>query len=111
VRTDRERLLDILEAIHKIEDQTCLGEARFRTDELVQVWLVYHFQVIGEAVARLSSKLKDDSPAVPWADIVGMRNIVVHEYFGLDLDRIWSTATTSLQSLREEIERLLSTTD
>ncbi|MCL4368125.1 MAG: DUF86 domain-containing protein [Actinobacteria bacterium] len=52
---------------------------------------------------------EEDLPAVPWTDIVGIRNIVVHEYFGLDLDRIWSTATRSLQPLRDEIERILPT--
>lgn len=82
MRTDRERLIDISDAIDKIEEQTGLGEERFRSDEMVQVWV---------------------------ADIVGMRNIVVHEYFGLDLDRIWSTATSSLKPLREEIELLLPT--
>ncbi|MBU2602345.1 MAG: DUF86 domain-containing protein [Actinobacteria bacterium] len=107
MRTDRERLIDILDAIDKIEEQTGLGEERFRSDEMVQVWVVYHLQIIGEAAARLSQALKTNSPGVPWADIVGMRNIVVHEYFGLDLDRIWSTVTSSLKPLREEIELLL----
>jgi uncharacterized protein with HEPN domain len=74
VRTDRERLIDISDAIHKIEEQTGFGEERFRSDEMVQVWVVYHLQIIGEAVARLSQALKANSPGVPWADIVGMRN-------------------------------------
>lgn len=61
MRTDRERLIDISDAIDKIEEQTGLGEERFRSDEMVQVWVVYHLQIIGEAVARLSQALKANS--------------------------------------------------
>jgi uncharacterized protein with HEPN domain len=67
VRTDRERLIDILDAIDKIEGQTGLGEQRFRSDEMVQVWVVFHLQIIGEAVARLTPRLKAESPGVPWS--------------------------------------------
>jgi uncharacterized protein with HEPN domain len=108
MRDDRERLLDILEAIESIEKYVGKGHDAFLKDELVQVWIVHHIQVIGEAAARLSSALRENHPEIPWADIISMRNVVVHQYFGIDLNQIWDTATLDVPALKLSIEKLLS---
>jgi uncharacterized protein with HEPN domain len=103
VRDDRLLLGDILDAIERIEKHTSDGRTAFDSNELVQVWVVYHLQVIGEAVSRLSSHIRTSHPEVPWALIVGMRNILVHAYFGVDNEEIWSAVNNDLPSLKTQI--------
>jgi uncharacterized protein with HEPN domain len=84
VRGSRARLADILDAIAAIRRHARRGREAFERDELIQVWIVHHLQIIGEAAGRHDPELAKSSTA-PWAGIVGMRNILVHRYFGIDL--------------------------
>ena len=76
MRDDRERLFDIQEAIERIERYASRGRETFETEELIQVWILHHLQIIGEASRALSDDLKDRNPTIPWSQIVGMRNIL-----------------------------------
>ena len=100
MRNDQEILLDILEAIEKIEDRTPGDKEAFLRDEMAQVWVLYHVQVIGEAAGRASESLRHRYSHVPWPDIVAMRNVIVHHYFGVDLDQIWDAVTNDLPVLK-----------
>jgi uncharacterized protein with HEPN domain len=108
VRTDRERVLDALEAIDRIERYTRLGEADFRQDELVQSWVIRHLQILGEAIRGLSPELRAQHEELPWSEIVGMRNILVHDYFDVDQDIVWSVVEHDLSGLRLSLERILA---
>jgi uncharacterized protein with HEPN domain len=108
MRNDRERLLDVLEAIANIERRTSSGKAAFVADELLQIWVVHHIQIIGEASANVSPALRERHPGIPWADVVAMRNVLVHHYFGIDLQQVWDTVTTDLPKLKHDIETVLS---
>jgi len=107
MRDDRERLLDILEAIERIEKYAAQGQETFERNELVQTWIVHHLQIIGEASRTLSADLKDQHPEVPWSKIIGMRNILVHDYFGIDVDVVWSVVERDLPDLKRQIEARL----
>lgn len=107
MRSDRERLLDIAEAIVRIEKYAAQGQERFVNDELVQVWVVRHLQVIGEACRTMSEGFKEAHPEIPWFQIAGMRNILVHEYFDIDQDIVWAVVAKDLPPLRAQIEGLL----
>ena len=107
MRGDRHRLLDILEAIDSIQRRVPATREAFLQDEMVQVWAVHYIQVIGEAAAALSRASRERHSAIPWADIVSMRNVLVHQYFGIDLDEVWSTVTTDLPALKRDIEAIL----
>ncbi|MHB9035977.1 MAG: HepT-like ribonuclease domain-containing protein [Armatimonadota bacterium] len=107
MRDDREKLLDILEAIEKIEERTKGDKDIFQRDEMVQVWVLYHVQVIGEAAGRISDSLHSRYPHVPWPDIVSMRNVIVHNYFGIDLDQIWDAVINDLPALKAWITQML----
>ena len=100
MRNDREMLLDILEAIEKIEERTKGDRDIFQHDEMVQVWVLYHVQIIGEAAGRISESLRNRYTHVPWPDIVSMRNVIVHHYFGVDLDQIWDAVVNDLPALK-----------
>ncbi len=111
MRDDRERLEDILEAIAKIEKYAAKGKEAFDNEELIQIWIVYHVQLIGEATARLSPGIREQFPDTPWTDIVSMRNVLVHQYFGIDMQQIWDTVTIDLPKLKNEINILLEKID
>jgi hypothetical protein len=66
---------------------------------------VHHLEIIGEACRGLSTELKGRHPEVPWSAIVGMRNILVHDYFGINLDEVWSAVERDLPTLHEQISR------
>jgi uncharacterized protein with HEPN domain len=63
--------------------------------------------IIGEAAARLSPELRDSHPEIPWPDIRGFRNIIVHNYFGIDWEEVWRSATEDAPLLRSQIAGIL----
>jgi len=75
---------------------------------MLQVWVIHHLQVIGEAARGVSQSLKDRHPEVLWAQIVALRNILVHEYFGLNLRQVWTMTQEDLPKLEEQIRRVRS---
>jgi uncharacterized protein with HEPN domain len=107
MRDPQERLRDILDAIARIERYAARGRAAFEQDELIQVWIVHHLQVIGEAAAQLGRNFHDAHPDAPWPQIIAMRNILVHEYFGVDLGEVWKTVERDLPGFKRAIEGLL----
>jgi len=107
LRDDRAWLLDILEALLNIEKYAAKGERAFYDEELIQVWIIYYIQVAGEAANQLSDSFKNNHTNIPWKGIIGMRNVLVHQYFGLDRDEIWDTAAKDLPLLKIKIRELL----
>jgi uncharacterized protein with HEPN domain len=84
VRDDGVRLGDMLEAIERIEKYASQHDA-LCSDELVQTWVVYHLMIIGEACRTLSAEFRATHSEDAWALAAGLRNVIVHEYFGIDL--------------------------
>jgi uncharacterized protein with HEPN domain len=107
MRDDTQWLLDIIEAIDRIERYSSRGRDVFERDELVQNWIVNHLQLIGEAARSLSSDLRESNKEVPWAKIIGMRHILVHRYFEIDRNLVWSVVTVDLPELKQRIEAIL----
>lgn len=99
MREDQERLSDILEAIERIEKYATKGKYEFEREELIQNWMIYHLQVIGEAASRLSDEFRKQHPAIPWSKIIGMRNILVHHYFEIDTAIVWAAVEHDLPAL------------
>jgi uncharacterized protein with HEPN domain len=107
VRDAGERLRDILEAIAAIERYGDRVRAQFDQDELLQGWFVMQLQVVGEAARALPEDVRALAPQIPWAQIIGMRNVLVHGYFGVDADMVWEAATRDIPHLRPAVEALL----
>lgn len=103
MRDDRERLRDILEAVERIERYAAKGRDAFERDELIQVWIVHHLQLVGEAARALSEDFRAAHPEIPWSQIVGMRNILVHNYFGIDTEIVWAAVERDLPALKAQI--------
>jgi len=108
LRHDQEWLLDILEALQMIEKYAAKGEKGVYEEELIQIWIIHYIQIAGEAANHLSESIKNNHTDIPWKGIIGMRNVLVHQYFGLDLDEIWDTVSTDLPVLKAKIQKLLA---
>ncbi len=102
------RLRDILEALDRIDERTPATRDALAADALVQVWVVHHLRIIGEAVAALPPEVRAGAPEIPWASIVGMRNVLVHQYFAVDVAAVWDVLRKDLGPLRAAVERLLA---
>lgn len=106
MRNDRERLSDILEAIENIEKYAAEGKEAFEQDELIQTWILHHLLILGEAAAKVSDEFQEEHNRIPWSQIIGMRNILVHHYFGIDLEVVWGLIEKDLPELKQAILRL-----
>lgn len=107
MRDPKECLRDILDAITHIERYAARGREAFEQDELIQVWIFHHIQIIGEAAGHLGQDFHDAHPEVSWPQIVAMRNVLVHEYFGVDLGEVWKTVEHDLPALKVKIQATL----
>jgi len=102
----RLRVEDILDAIGRIERYVeGLTFEQFQSDEKTVDAVVRNLEVIGEAVRHLIATQESLPTGIPWTDIAGMRNILIHEYFGVDLNIIWHTIVEDLPVLRDQLDR------
>ena len=109
MREPAERLRHMLEAIANIERYLDRGREAFERDELLESWLIRNLQIIGEAARTLPQDLRDRAPGVPWSKIIGMRNILVHDYVGIEPEILWDAVEHDLPSLKRSLEALLHT--
>ncbi len=106
-RAWRLRVDDILSAIEKIQRYVLdLTFEQFGEDDKTVDAVIRNLEVIGEAVRHLSDAAAELPPSIPWSDIAGMRNILIHEYFGVDSAILWQTITSDLPALKSALEGL-----
>lgn len=98
-------LQDIKDAIRRIEDYTRdLSFDDFCSDQKTIDAVIRNLEIIGEAANRLPENDRATYPSVPWEEMVGMRNKIIHEYFGVDLEILWATVKEDIPNLKEKIE-------
>jgi len=103
---DRLFLRHILDAIADIESFTSEGRVGFMTDRKTQSAVVRQVEIIGEAVKNLSPALTSRESAVPWRQIAGTRDRLIHAYFSVDLDAVWSMIEQDLPTLKADAGRI-----
>jgi uncharacterized protein with HEPN domain len=103
VRSDLERLADILDAARKIAIKVSDGPDAFIRDEYAQLALAHLVQIIGEAAARLSDDVTGRNPDIPWRQTIAMRNRVVHGYFDVDASILWTVVSVDVPRLADQI--------
>jgi uncharacterized protein with HEPN domain len=106
--TDRRRLEHILAAIDEITRYAAAGRAAFDQNELIQSWIIHRVLVIGEAAAQLSEAFRKKYPATPFRQIIGMRNLLIHQYHQIDLNAVWSVVEQDLTPLRADVIAMLA---
>ncbi|HEX2187890.1 MAG TPA: DUF86 domain-containing protein [Longimicrobiaceae bacterium] len=102
------RIADILDSIGRIERYTAgMTFDAFEADEKTTDAVLWNFQVIGEAARHVPAEVSARFPGIPWAEMCGMRNVIVHQYFGVDLEIVWQTIRDRLPPLVAALHRLL----
>jgi len=110
MRRERLCLEDIVTAADAIAEFTHAQNLEsFEANLMLRSAVVHQLTVIGEAVAHLSEGLRGRHPKIPWTDIKGFRNIIVHNYFGIDWEEVWRSATARVPVLRAQVADILRT--
>lgn len=108
MRSDKLYLSDILEAIKNIQAYIKgLSYAKVSKQRMIIDAVIRNLEIIGEAAKHISKDTKSKHPEIEWKKIAALRNILIHEYFGVDLDVLWDIIQNKLPDLKKKIERLL----
>ena len=107
MKDDRLYLIHISECIDRIERYTGSGKTAFFSDTKTQDAVVRNLQTLGESARRISEPLKAKYPEVEWRSILGFRNVLVHDYLAVDLQRVWEIVEQDLPDLKKKIQRIL----
>jgi uncharacterized protein with HEPN domain len=108
VKDDSVYLRHILDAINKIESYISVGHDAFLLDSHWQDAVIRQLEIMGEATKRVSEGLRSRYPDIPWKRVAGLRDVLIHDYFGVDLEMVWEIAKTHLPQLKPEVEAILS---
>lgn len=105
MKEDEVYIKHILDAISAVEKFLAGKDYNsFAFDKLIQDGVIRELEVIGEASKHFSENFKNDVPSVPWKDIAGMRDKLIHDYFSVDIDAVWKTATEDIFVLKSALQ-------
>ena len=110
--SENARVEHIFNCIKEIE--TAIAGKTFESfveDHVLRIAIVKWLEIIGEAANHISNKTKEGNDKIEWKRMIGLRNVAVHEYFGINYETIWETATISLQQLKEEMKTINLSTE
>ncbi len=108
MKDDRVYLEHVRDAIERIERYTADGREQFDADTMVQDAVIRNLEIIGEAVKQVSQDTRDLQPHIPWKQIAGMRDVLIHHYFGVKLETVWEVVRQHLSPLKAAINALLA---
>lgn len=108
MKSDRIYLQHIRDAINRIESYVEVGRDEFMAASHWQDAVIRQLEIIGEAAKNISDATRTAHPDVPWRRIAGMRDVLIHNYMGVDLDAVWEATRKNVPELKSRIETILS---
>lgn len=107
-KDDSVYLRHILDAINTVEEYLQgVNEEHFKATRLLQDGAIRQIEIVGEAVRHMPRDIRKTYPEIPWQDISGMRDKRIHDYFGVDIEKVWDTTQEDLPVLKEQVIRIL----
>jgi len=107
-RDDSAYLKHISDAICAIEEYTrAVGYEDFMDNPLIQDGVIRQIEIVGEATKRLSKEIRTKHAEIPWKDIAGMRDKLIHDYFGVDLAAVWDTVKKDMPALKNGLRDII----
>ncbi len=101
-------LRHILDAINTVEEYLQgVTESRFNNTRLLQDGVIRQIEIVGEAARHISKDIRRTYSEVPWQDVTGMRDKLIHDYFGVDIEKVWLTAQEDLPVLKQQVTDIL----
>jgi uncharacterized protein with HEPN domain len=105
-------IFHIRDSINKIDSYTEKYDfSSFNADSIIQDAVIRQFEIIGEASSKLSEDFKFKNKNIPWKEIIGMRNKLIHDYFGVNIKFVWETIKQDIPGLKTEIENIIKNLD
>ncbi len=107
MKDDRLYLSNIKECIERIESYTAEGKEVFLETIIIQDAVIRNFEIIGEATKRLSTEFRATYADMPWQQLAGFRDVLIHDYLKVNLDRVWNVIEQNLSELKAKIKNIL----
>ncbi|MEW6200466.1 MAG: DUF86 domain-containing protein [bacterium] len=107
MKDPRVYLAHILERIERIAQYTAAGKETFFSDPMMQDAVIRNLEIIGEAARRISREYQEKHPEIPWRGMKALRNVLIHEYEGVDMDQVWEVIEGELPPLKASLEKFL----
>ena len=108
MKNERFYLEHISEAIDRIEQYTAKGRDKFMASIMAQDAVIRNFEIIGEAAKQISQQTRQKAPDVPWRQVAGFRDVLIHGYMGIELQEVWNVITDHLPNLKQAVNGLLA---
>lgn len=108
MKEDNVYLQNIFECILKIETYTKSGKEGFMSSDLIQDEVIRNLEIIGEATKRVTQEIKEQHQEIPWRQMAGLRDVLIHDYMGISLKAVWNVIQNELPKLKINIIELLN---
>lgn len=108
MKSDRIYILHMIDSMDQISEYTDqISMAEFKENRLIQDAVVRNFEIVGEAAKKVSIQTKKKFPHIPWKNMAGMRDKLIHNYMGVDLDAVWKTIEDIAPSMRKKLDEVV----
>lgn len=107
MKDEKLHLIHMLECMERIDEYTSGGREVFMADPKTQDAVLRNFEILGEAAKRVSATIREKSGDIPWRRVAGLRDVLIHQYEGVDLDEVWSIVEKDMPSLKRQIQKMV----
>lgn len=108
MKSDKTYLIHILECIENIENYTKEGKGKFIESTLIQDAVIRNLEIVGEASKKISIDTKNIYSELSWREMAGLRDVLIHDYFGVDIKIVWNVVEKELPKVKKGVEEILS---